>query len=166
MGSRIDNRYENCQQKRAKPRLCNCTPIAQIGLSMWGVSAQNVEPFAMLYLRKSLRGDIAQRPGSEQRPVVHSALTHTSFPQCRPSAVRAVRFRLRRTCGVPHRVAPPRARHRHHHPEWQRIRGGPDSRLEPHSEVLEGRHLGQQGCPQGPAHKGNNPLSVHRGCAR
>ena len=53
-------------------------------------------------------------------------------------ATSGLRLRLRRTDGLPDRGAAPGPDHRDHFPERQRLRGGPERRLESHPRILAG----------------------------
>ena len=79
----------------------------------------------------------------------------------RPRALRALRLRLRRADGFPHRGETPRAHHRDHLAEWQRLRRRAERGLEPDPGLLE-RPFGGQ--PRGAPHvaqTGNDTLAVY-----
>ena len=70
-------------------------------------------------------------------------------------------LRLRRADRLPARRPPSRADNRHHLAEWQRLRGGPQRRMDSDPGLLGRRVASEPKCAAGFPHAADNPLAVH-----
>jgi|SRR5215470_8606692 len=77
------------------------------------------------------------------------------------TAVRAIYLRLRRAGGLAGGASTSQAHHGAHQPEWQRLRGRPERRVESNPKVLEGPDATEPRGPQGLPHTRGHQVAVH-----